>query len=108
MSSTFKIKPIEKRKLIFLNGHTHSKNEIFETIDYFKIFAEADEKISIKEFFKKFDNKAYMKKQLSSIFKYLDSDKTGEITLKSFLKSFYPGMKEADFQVLARWYSEYQ
>ncbi len=94
MSSTFKIKPIEKRKLIFLNGHTHSKNEIFETINYFKIFAENDDKISIKEFFKKFDNKAYMKKQLSSIFKYLDYDKNGEITLKAFFKSFYPGIKD--------------
>ncbi len=48
MNSTFKLKPLEQKKLIFLNGKTHSKNEIFETINYFKIFSQNDDKIGIK------------------------------------------------------------
>lgn len=49
-----------------------------------------------------------MKKQLSSIFKYLDYDRNGEITLQAFFKSFYPGIKHDDLKLLAKWYAEYQ
>lgn len=67
-----------------------------------------DDKISIKEFFKKFENKVYLKKQLSSIFKYLDYEKKGEISLQNFFKSFYPGINDEDLRLLSKWYTEYQ
>ena len=66
-----------KQKLIFLGGKTYSKNEVFETISYFRSLADTSNVIKIKEFFKKFDQKEFLKKQISSIFKFLDGDKKG-------------------------------
>lgn len=47
-TSKIKMPPLKTSKLIFLNGHTHSKNQIFDTINYFKSFSDNEEKVTIK------------------------------------------------------------
>ena len=49
-----------------------------------------------------------MKKQLSSIFKLLDFEDKGEITLDGFFRSLYPGVTNSDMQLLFKWYANYQ
>lgn len=95
-------------KLLFLKGQTYSKKDIFGTISYFKALSESEDVIRIKEFFKRFDKKAFLKKQISSIFKFLDGDKKGEITLIGFFKSFYPGINQSDYKLLKKWLESYQ
>jgi hypothetical protein len=57
---------------------------------------------------KKYDKKLFLKKQLTSIFKFLDSEKKGEITLMGFFKAFYPGATKNDFKLLKNWSNLYQ
>ena len=66
-----------QNKLLFLKGQTYSKKDIFGTISYFKTLSDSENVIKIKEFFKRFDKKAFLKKQITSIFKFLDGDKKG-------------------------------
>lgn len=97
-----------RQKLIFLRGQTYSKKDVFETINYFKTISDSEEKVSIKDFFKKFEKKTFMKKQLSSIFKLLDYHHKSEISLEGFFKAIYPGIDQADLKLLFSWYSSYQ
>lgn len=96
------------QKLLFLKGKTYSKKEIFDTISYFRTLSEHENTIKVKEFMKKYDKKLFLKKQLTSIFKFLDTDKKGEITLTGFFKSFYPGATKDDIKVLKNWFNLYQ
>ena len=65
------------RPFLFLNGRSISKADIFETIIYFKTLSNNQPEIRIKEFFKTFEKKVFMKKQLSSLFRYFDHSKKG-------------------------------
>ena len=76
-SSLKAINSEHKQKLIFLKGKTYSKKDIFDTITYFKNISDNEEKVGIKDFFKRFEKKNFMKKQLSSIFKLLDYENKG-------------------------------
>lgn len=76
-ASSGKLATSEKQKLIFLKGKTYSKKDIFDTINYFKTISDNEEKVGIKDFFKRFERKTFLKKQLSSIFKLLDHEQKG-------------------------------
>lgn len=62
----------------------------------------------MKEFFQGFEKKAFLKKQISSLFQYFDQKKKGEINLEDFLKVYYENVTKNDIEVIKDWYYEYK
>lgn len=94
--------------MIFLNGQTYNKREMLESIAYFKTLSETEDCINIKEFFKKFAKKAFLKKQVSNLFKFLDYKQTGIINIEDYFRSLYPGVTNDDLKLLNKWFNLYK
>lgn len=77
------------KKVLLLNGKITNKQDIFETIRYFKTLSGNKGEIKMKQFCSGFEKKPFMKKQVSSLYKYFDEKQKGAVEFQDFLKVYY-------------------
>jgi hypothetical protein len=84
---------INKSKVLILNGKLTSKEDIFETIKYFKSLSGNKSEIKQKDFALSFDKKEFITKQIGSLFKHFDVKNKGEVSFEEFLRAYYHNIR---------------
>lgn len=80
---------------------------MFKLKDYFDTLSDKNQCITIKEFTKAFANKPHMKRVTASLFNYLDSNQSGQVTFNELLKKLYPSLTQENMQLINHWISMY-
>lgn len=76
--TTYASKTLNKgSKVLILNGKITNKEDIFETIKYFKSLSGNKPEIKPKEFVHSFDKKIFIKKQIGALYNFFDIKKKG-------------------------------
>lgn len=86
--------------MLILNGKITSKEDVFETVRYYKTLACGKTEMRMKEFCAGFEKKPFMKKQVNSLYKYFDQRKKGSVSFEDFLRVYYRGITRRDINTI--------